>query len=74
MRSTCCFVPLWHASQKAMADIRRARDAVWKQKDRGQIDDAAYRERIQALKDREQEIVTRFNRIWMERIEKPRPE
>lgn len=63
-----------HASQKAMADIRRARDAVWKQKDRGQIDDAAYRERIQALKDREQEIVTRFNRIWLERIEKPRPE
>ena len=63
-----------HASQKAMADIRRARDAVWKQKDRGQIDDAAYRERIQALKEREQEIVTRFNRIWLERVEKPRAE
>ena len=63
-----------HASQKAIADIRRARDAAWKAKDRGAMDDAEYRERVTALKEREREIVMRFNRIWMERIEKARPE
>ncbi len=56
------------ASRQAMSEVRQAKAAISRQRDMGRATDAQYAEKIKALKEREAAIVTRFNRLYVERV------
>ena len=53
-------------SARQLGDIRKDRAKVRDLEERGRIDAAEMRKRINALKERENALITRFNKAWME--------
>jgi hypothetical protein len=60
--------PLSDASRKVMADIRKERASLRQRLDAGKIEKPDYNARMDRLKEREKETLTRFNKAWNNRV------
>lgn len=60
-------------AKKEMTQLRAARNGGTFEYEMGRMDRSTYQEGLRSIRDREGEIIARYNRLWMERVEGVEP-